>query len=128
MRKRLATVAFLAWIALSLASRLEAADSGETTVRQLSTAFITSFNSLDWEKFRKFFDDDATIIHPAQFPRRLQGRAQYEKAWLHVFSGIRKDSEKPSRPYMQLQPQDLVIQMLGDVAIVTFHLNREHNS
>jgi len=102
--------------------------SDEATVRRLAADFIVAFNNLDWEKFRVFFDDNATIFHPAQFPRRLAGRSEYEKAWLAVFDGIRTSSGRSKPPYMELRPEDMEVQLLNDVAIVTFHLNRGPNS
>jgi ketosteroid isomerase-like protein len=103
-------------------------EDDEATVRRCSADFIVAFNNLDWEKFRVFFDDNATIFHPAQFPRRLVGRSEYEKAWLDVFAGIRTGSGRSKPPYMELRPEDMEVQLLNDVAIVTFHLNRGHNS
>ena len=32
-------------------------------------------------------------------------------------------TEKSSAPYLDIQPRDLTIQMFGDVAIATFHLD-----
>jgi hypothetical protein len=52
---------------------------------------------------------------------RANGRAECEKNFRLVFQQIRNG--KTAAPYMDIQPKDIKIQMLGGVAIVTFHLN-----
>jgi hypothetical protein len=47
----------------------------------------------------------------------------FEKAWLGVFARIKKQSGRDQPPYMNLRPQDLLIQMQSpDIALATFHL------
>jgi ketosteroid isomerase-like protein len=96
----------------------------ESLERRLS-GFVTAFDDLDWEKFRTFFTEDATVFHPAAPNlKRTDGREAFEQAWLGVFERIRKNSGKTAPPYMELQPKDVRIQYLeDDVALVTFHLD-----
>jgi len=49
------------------------------------------------------------------------GRAEFEKAFKTVFQQIR--AAKTAAPYMDIQPRDLRLQLFGDVAIATFHLD-----
>jgi ketosteroid isomerase-like protein len=128
MEKRIIVSLLLSLIFVPALAESQPPSETETAIRGVSTEFISAFNKLDWEKFKTFFDDRATVIHPAQFPRRVEGKQEVEKAWLEVFSGIRTDSGKSSPPYMHLEPRDLEIQMLDNVAIVTFHLDRGNNS
>ena len=128
MKRLLLTALVLSVLMMPMSLRSQEPSRDEKTILNLSADFIASFNDLDWERFRKFFDDEATIIHPAQFPRRLDGRAAYEPAWQTVFDKVRKESGRSAAPYMQLKPLDLEVQMLNDVAIVTFHLDRGKNS
>ena len=121
-------VLFLSLSILPLSAEPQPLSGDEANVRGVSAEFISAFNNLDWKKFKTFFDDRATVIHPAQFPRRVEGKQEVEQAWLVVFSGIRTDSGKSSPPYMHLDPQDLEIQMFDDIAIVTFHLDRGKTS
>lgn len=90
----------------------------ENTARQ----FIASFVNLDWNRFRGFFATDATAFFPpsAQFPRRADGKAEIEKVFKTVFERARK--QKASPPYLTIEPKQMKIQMLGDIAILTFHL------
>lgn len=110
------------------ADQTPANDPREAEIRKFLSDFIQSFNNLDWEKFRNYFDDQATVIHPALFARRLDGRIEFEKAWLAVFEQIRTESGKSARPYMHLEPKDIETQTLGEVAVVTFHLERSATS
>jgi ketosteroid isomerase-like protein len=83
-------------------------------------AFIRAFDNLDWERFRGFFADDATVFYPRGVASRAHGRAEFEADFQQVFKQIRGSRNQP--PYMDLQPHDLHIQRFGDVAIATFHL------
>lgn len=95
--------------------------SAETEVRETLARFIRAFDDLDWENFRAALADDATVFYPRAFPERANGRAEYEKTFKAVFEQIRDG--KSSAPYLDIQPRDLTIQMFGDVAIATFHLD-----
>ena len=93
-------------------------------VKKASEAFMTAFNNLEWEAFRNSFADDATVFFPFwQVPRLANGRAEVEAVFKSFFDAQRK--RKPNPPYQNLVPKDEQIQMLGDVAIVSFHLGTE---
>ena len=100
-------------------SQTESATDAEP--RQMLARWIQAFDNLDWDQFREGFDDNATVFYPRAVPRRVDGRAPFEEHFRHVFAGIREEKSGP--PYMDIQPRDLNIQMLGDVAIATFHLD-----
>jgi ketosteroid isomerase-like protein len=84
-------------------------------------AFVQAFDNLDWERFRRFFADDATVFYPRGTAGRAHGRAEFEANFQQVFTQIRGNRKQP--PFMDLQPHDLYIQRFGDIAIATFHLN-----
>ncbi len=85
--------------------------------------FIEDFNNLDWPSFRARFRDDATIFFPQQYQvRRAAGRTETDAAWQAVFGSIRAASGKTAPPYMQLQPQEIVVQELVGAAVATFIL------
>lgn len=96
----------------------------QAEIAGLLSGFINSFNNLDFEKFRAYFADDATVIHPAIFPRRIEGRTEIERAWQVVFENIRRESGRRTPPYMRLLPLETKIQIYCDMAIVTFQLDR----
>jgi pimeloyl-ACP methyl ester carboxylesterase len=107
--------------ALADTSRQEQTVSPESQVREALLNFIHAFNHLDWDNFRLAFDDSATVFYPRAFPDRANGRAELEKTFKTVFDQIR--GGRVTGPYMNIEPRDLDIEMFGDIAIVTFHLD-----
>jgi ketosteroid isomerase-like protein len=93
----------------------------DADVREALAHFIRAFDDLDWEHFRLAFDDNATVFYPRAMPQRANGRAEFEKAFKAVFQQIR--GGKTAAPYMDIQPKELRIQLFGDIAITTFHLD-----
>jgi ketosteroid isomerase-like protein len=95
--------------------------SNEVEVRETLSRFVRAFDDLDWETFRLAFDDDATVFYPRAFPERATGRAEFEKTFRTVFAQIR--GSQTSAPYMDIQPREMKIQLFGNLAIATFHLD-----
>lgn len=93
----------------------------ELQVRETLSRFVRAFDDLDWETFRLTFDDGATVFYPRAFPERATGRAEFEKTFKTVFEQIR--DSKASAPYMDIQPREVKIQLFGNLAIATFHLD-----
>ncbi len=93
----------------------------EKEVREALAHFIRAFDDLDWDHFRLAFDDDATVFYPRGTPQRANGRAEFETTFQTVFQQIRGNQTAP--PYMDIQPREMRIQLFGDMAIVTFHLD-----
>jgi ketosteroid isomerase-like protein len=96
-------------------------DNAELQVREALARFVQAFDDLDWETFRSAFDDNATVFYPRAFPERANGRAEFERTFKTVFEQIR--SGKAAAPYMNIQPRQLKLQVFGNVAIATFHLD-----
>jgi ketosteroid isomerase-like protein len=121
MKKICAGLLLLAFCFSALPQAM-AKDDKEAEVRAALAKFVQAFDNLDWETFRASFADNATVFHPRQFARRVEGRAGVEETFKQVFVRIKGDKTSP--PYMDLQPKDLQIQLAGDqVAIATFHLD-----
>jgi ketosteroid isomerase-like protein len=93
----------------------------ESQVRETLSRFVRAFDDLDWETFRLAFDDDATVFYPRAFPERATGRAEFEKTFKTVFEQIR--GNRTSAPYLDIQPREMKIQLFGNLAIATFHLD-----
>lgn len=115
----LAVLCSAIWAAPSFAAAPQA--DGEAEVRQTLADFIQAFDNLDWDKFRGFFLDEATVFYPRAVPDRANGRAEIERNFRGVFEQIR--AGRIQGPYMDIQPRELAIQMAGEVAIATFHLD-----
>lgn len=94
--------------------------SPESEIREALAKFMYAFNNLDWESFRLAFADNATVFYPRAFPGRASGRVEFEKTFKTVFEQIR--AGRTEAPYMNIQPKDMDIQMFGNIAITTFHL------
>jgi SnoaL-like domain len=93
----------------------------ESEVKDALTRFTRAFDDFDWEGFRLAFDDNATVFYPRAVPERANGRTEFEKTFKTVFEQIR--SSKTAAPYMDIQPKEMRIQLFGNMAIVTFHLD-----
>lgn len=116
-------VAFLLPFVLTvcLPAQTQSTSQPQDDLQAALTNFIQAFDNLDWERFRSSFDDDATVFFPRGFPARATGRTQFEKNFKVVFEQIKDGKTAP--PFMDIQPKDMEIQRLGDVAVVTFHLH-----
>jgi ketosteroid isomerase-like protein len=86
--------------------------------------FIAALNGADVNAFIGFFTPDATLFFPlASLPLRLEDRQQIATAFAAFFEVVRK--REPGPPYMNMIPVGTKIQLLGNVAVVTFHLKGE---
>jgi ketosteroid isomerase-like protein len=106
---------------ISIACYAGPADSAEAEVCKTLSDFIQAFDNLEWDRFCAAFSDDATVFYPREFPSRANGRQEYERTFQKVFDRIR--AGRTQGPYMGIQPRDLRLQLAGNVAIVTFHLD-----
>jgi ketosteroid isomerase-like protein len=111
----------LLFIPQLLLSQTRPSGGGQEEIRRFLSEFINAFDNLNWEKFRNAFTDDATVFYPREIAHRANGRTEVEENFKHVFEQIRAGRSKG--PYMDIQPRELQMQVLGDVAIVTFHLD-----
>jgi ketosteroid isomerase-like protein len=120
MKQRSALVLILV-SAISIVCYAGPVDSAEAEVRKTLADFIQAFDNLDWDRFCAAFSDDATVFYPREFPNRANGRQEYERTFQKVFDRIR--AGRTQGPYMDIQPRDLHLQIAGNIAIVTFHLD-----
>jgi ketosteroid isomerase-like protein len=118
--KKMCALLLIQFVTLTALAQTSPQANQEIAVRRTLTAFIQAFDNLNWEEFRASFADDATVFYPRAFPRRADGRAEFEQTFQRVFDQIRAGRTKG--PYLDLQPKNLRIQIAGDLAIVTFHL------
>jgi ketosteroid isomerase-like protein len=121
MIKRLAPIFLFLLVATLVLAQGIPQVSVEQGVRDALAKFVYAFDNLDWEAFRLAFDDNATVFYPRAFPERANGRAEFEKTFQVVFQQIRGGKTAP--PYMDIQPKDMKVQIFGDCAIATFHLD-----
>jgi ketosteroid isomerase-like protein len=120
MVKRFAFAALFLVLSSSLVAK-EHPPAAESEVRDTLAKFASAFDNLDWDNFRSMFDDGATVFYPRAFPERATGREEFEKTFKVVFEQIR--GGKTVAPYMHLEPKNVKLQIYGDIAIATFHLD-----
>jgi ketosteroid isomerase-like protein len=97
------------------------AKANDSVAVQLSVEkFVAAFNTLQWQPFKNSFTEDATIFFPdwEDAPRKV-GSKEIEKTWLEIFPEF-KDSANTFK--LDIKPRDMLIQLYGQTAVVTFHL------
>lgn len=99
-------------------------DSTESAaVNQAAADFVDAFNNLDWDRFEASWARDATVFFPTEGqPRRVEGRSAIVATFSSLFEDVPENTAGP--PYLSIEPMDMQVQMLGDSAVVTFHLGK----
>jgi ketosteroid isomerase-like protein len=99
----------------SLAQQKDSSD-----VRAAVARFVKAFNALDWEPFRNSFAEDATIFFPDwEWALRRSGKKDIEKTWITIFPEFTDPNDTLT---LNINPKDVLIQLYGKTAIITFHL------
>jgi ketosteroid isomerase-like protein len=88
----------------------------DDTVERALAAFLDAFKCLDYDRLRTSFAEDATVFHP-------WGGSRQPQFWNATLDEWRTNQSGP--PELDMQPRDVHIQSLGDVAVVTFHFRRD---
>ena len=110
--------------AVANAAPPQPAPADEAAVQKVVDGFIEALNGADVNAFIGFFAPDATLFFPlASLPLRLEDRQQIGTAFGAFFEVVRK--REPGPPYMNMIPVGTKIQLLGNVAVVTFHFKGE---
>lgn len=113
LRFALLFVALLAAACSTTASR----SSDEAAVRAAMTGFMDALNALDADGMSAFFAPDITAFVPLAQADRVEGKA----AVTRIFGNFVART-KPSTPRLNLVPEDLEIQVSGDLGLVTFNI------
>ena len=96
---------------------------------ETAAAFLIAFDSLQWDEFRNYFADDATVFFPfSDVPSRVSGRSEIESVFRRFFDQVRSAWEtqrQPGSPRLGLQARDMLIYMMSDAAVVTFQLGAD---
>jgi uncharacterized protein (TIGR02246 family) len=114
------TLSLLLALAISGAAGAPA-DGAETgaTPEALAQAFVLGMNHADVAEVLRLFAPDATAFLPFDgTPVRLAGRDALAAALGPLFADLRRDAVGPE--YMHLVARDVLVQPLGEVAVVTF--------
>jgi len=117
------------WMALALAPAAFAAPKTIAATRaDVQATFehcLEALRTLDGDSFGACFDDDVTLFNPdisdAKTLHLLHGRAAVEGHFRAMFDALRKDSRDAR---LDIAPRDVLIQLAGDTAVVTFEFPR----
>ncbi|MGC4023213.1 MAG: nuclear transport factor 2 family protein [Cyclobacteriaceae bacterium] len=122
---------FLCLLVLSLASvrglaqsksSLSQSQTDSVAVMKTINGFVDAFVNLRWDDFSNYFADNATSFFPpsAKTPARANNKVETMTIFRKVFDNAR--ARRTSAPYLDIQPKDVRVQLIGSLAIVTFHL------
>jgi hypothetical protein len=121
---------WVVWMALALAPAAFAAPKTAATTRaEVQVTFeqcIDALRTLDGDRFGACFDDDVTLFNPdipdAKSLHLLHGRAAVEGHFRSMFEAVRKSAPEPR---IDVRPRDVLIQLAGDTAVITFEFPRD---
>lgn len=90
--------------------------------------FLSAIANADWDSFRKFWSDDATMYAPGPTDAvRIEGIEALQRVWQRQFDlmrGAALDRGVKRPPFVTLVARDLRVDHLApDVAVVSFHLD-----
>lgn len=106
--------------ASSLVAQDDAVASDRAEVLAAAESFLSAFSNLEWDRFYSSFAPSATVFLPFREPWRKEDREEAAAFFQSLFDQVRAAAEGP--PSGKIVPEDLRIEMLGDAAVVTFHL------
>jgi ketosteroid isomerase-like protein len=88
-------------------------ETHDPAIDEALTELVSALNNLDRERLEACFAEDATVFLP-------WGGRRKPTIWNERFDEMR--ATLPGPPYQDIQPRDVRVDMLGSVALVTFHL------
>ena len=104
----------------SLVSPALATDANPVSVVE---GFLDALSRADMDALLAHVADDATFFAPLpSSPQRIDGRDRIAALFESFFRSVRDNADGPVR--MSLVHRDLEVQLLGDSAVVTFHLGQ----
>jgi ketosteroid isomerase-like protein len=99
--------------------------SMSSTPQSVLAAFLGAFARLDLEAMLTHVAEDATAFLPAEHTRaRLDGRRAIAEGLAAVIAKVRATGANE----LPLVAEDVQVEHVGDAAIATFHLRRDHLS
>lgn len=109
--------------ALSLSLAAAPLPPQPTTPEAVAESFLKAFKEMDEARFDNFFAPDVTMFFPeGPFPDdRIEGR----DAVLAAFHSFFKLVRERGRTSLNIAPVEQRMQVLGDVAVLTFELHGE---
>jgi ketosteroid isomerase-like protein len=104
-------------------------DRDQIEVRTTFERCIGALRNLETGNFARCFDDDITLFNPdipdAKSLHLLKGRREVESHFGAMFESVRKNAPAPR---LDIAPRDVLVQVNGATAIVTFEFDRDGGS
>ena len=92
-------------------------DPDSDALRATLDAFLGGLRARDWQRMQPAFAVDADVFFPFDdSPRRVEGITAIEAVFRAFFA--------TGNGAVDVQPLDLAIRVIGDAALITFHLDR----
>jgi ketosteroid isomerase-like protein len=85
----------------------------DPAIAEALAAFVDALSNLNRERLEACFTPNATVFHPTGIPRQV---GFWNERWGELVAS------QPGPPYFTLEPSEIQVQCLDNVAIVTFHL------
>ena len=112
-------IAVLVLLAASILP-LHGEDQGPVATTEV---FLQALGRADLNTLLDQLADDATLFAPSpDTPGRIEGHDNIAALFKPIFARLRETGEGPV--YMKLVPRDLKVTLMGDSAVVIFHLGR----
>ena len=87
---------------------------------ETAKALVKALETANIDLLMSTFDESATVFMPSPLmPGRRSGKTEIREAFEAFFKSL-----PPGAVLITITPRDLETQLLGDVAIVTFHLGQ----
>jgi ketosteroid isomerase-like protein len=99
------------------------ASGNESDPVSTTEAFVEALSRADLPALIDLFADDATMFSPSpRSAERIEGKESIQRLFEPILSRLRQSGDGPV--YMNLVPRELKAQVMGNTAIVTFHLGQ----
>lgn len=103
---------------------IEGSEAALSGVRDAFESFITAFTGVNWKPFSEAFAEDVTFffpfLHGKWVPYRADGKRAVEAVFGPFFEALRE--RDGDRAHIPITPVDVRVQLLNEIAIITFHL------
>jgi uncharacterized protein (TIGR02246 family) len=92
----------------------------EAAVRAAMNGFMDALNALDVDRMSSYFADNITSFVPLAQADRVEGREAVTRIFRNFVART-----KPTTPRLNIVPEDVEVQVSGDLAFVSFNVREK---
>jgi ketosteroid isomerase-like protein len=92
----------------------------EAAVRAAMNGFMDALNALDLDRMSAYFADNITSFVPLAQADRVEGREAVTRIFRNFVART-----KPTTPRLNIVPEDMEVQVSGDLAFVSFNVREK---